>query len=412
MDSFALLHMRVILPLPQRKNSLSSSSSSSSSPSTKLPSTEEGEKNCGSSEENTLNLSKQPSSISINKSLASIDRSKRDQLYQPKSPKQSNSVEGKKIDSEQKKAETNFTHSIQSNKGKEDSIEVAEAESNRKLNQTIEFKTNLNLGLSNKYNSKSNSVPLSYTSAFPSRKQKRLDSKSKQSSISSSSFSVDFSSDSYSFRKRKFPLTEDSEKPESLRKSCSAAHTEIKSIATISVSPSITSKKIKGKMTQGLSQTSNSKNTNPNLINLDENENVNVNVQNFYSNHYNDNNAQENENNPAYISLRNDHNNNYSRIQNSNCYSPSLGNERTSSRKRNHVSSHHLQQQPLEAFENLLKERKLEMVEQEGDGNCLFRAISLQVYGDSSMHGDVRRKCLDFMVCFCCFTLIHSFFVL
>ena len=39
----------------------------------------------------------------------------------------------------------------------------------------------------------------------------------------------------------------------------------------------------------------------------------------------------------------------------------------------------------------------LDVVEMEGDGNCLFRAISLQVYGDTSMHPEVRRRCLDFM---------------
>ena len=39
----------------------------------------------------------------------------------------------------------------------------------------------------------------------------------------------------------------------------------------------------------------------------------------------------------------------------------------------------------------------LEVVEMDGDGNCLFRAISLQVYGDQSNHGDVRSACLDFM---------------
>ena len=39
----------------------------------------------------------------------------------------------------------------------------------------------------------------------------------------------------------------------------------------------------------------------------------------------------------------------------------------------------------------------LEVVEMDGDGNCLFRAISLQVYGDQSNHADVRRSCLDFM---------------
>lgn len=44
-----------------------------------------------------------------------------------------------------------------------------------------------------------------------------------------------------------------------------------------------------------------------------------------------------------------------------------------------------------------LKKRGLEIQEQEGDGNCLFRAVSLQVYGDPSMHSQVRNQCLDFM---------------
>mmetsp|Transcript_25276 Transcript_25276/g.38861 ORF Transcript_25276/g.38861 Transcript_25276/m.38861 type:complete len:586 (-) Transcript_25276:400-2157(-) len=48
-------------------------------------------------------------------------------------------------------------------------------------------------------------------------------------------------------------------------------------------------------------------------------------------------------------------------------------------------------------FELALKKRGLEIVEQAGDGNCLFRAVSLQVYGDSSMHEEVRSKCMDFM---------------
>mmetsp|Transcript_7591 Transcript_7591/g.18659 ORF Transcript_7591/g.18659 Transcript_7591/m.18659 type:complete len:785 (-) Transcript_7591:72-2426(-) len=47
--------------------------------------------------------------------------------------------------------------------------------------------------------------------------------------------------------------------------------------------------------------------------------------------------------------------------------------------------------------EVLKKERGLEIREQDGDGNCLFRAISLQVYGDPSMHGDVRKQCMDHM---------------
>lgn len=48
-------------------------------------------------------------------------------------------------------------------------------------------------------------------------------------------------------------------------------------------------------------------------------------------------------------------------------------------------------------FAMVLKKGGLEIVEQDGDGNCLFRAISLQVYGDASMHGEVRQRCLDFM---------------
>jgi len=48
-----------------------------------------------------------------------------------------------------------------------------------------------------------------------------------------------------------------------------------------------------------------------------------------------------------------------------------------------------------------LKKRGLEIREQDGDGNCLFRAISLQVYGDPNMHGDVRKQCMDHMVSTC-----------
>lgn len=49
-------------------------------------------------------------------------------------------------------------------------------------------------------------------------------------------------------------------------------------------------------------------------------------------------------------------------------------------------------------FASALKKRGFEIQEQEGDGNCLFRAVSLQVYGDASMHIQVRKQCLDFMV--------------
>jgi len=49
-------------------------------------------------------------------------------------------------------------------------------------------------------------------------------------------------------------------------------------------------------------------------------------------------------------------------------------------------------------FRDVLKrERGLEIEEVDGDGNCLFRAISLQVYGDTTMHADVRQQCMDYM---------------
>jgi OTU-like cysteine protease len=51
----------------------------------------------------------------------------------------------------------------------------------------------------------------------------------------------------------------------------------------------------------------------------------------------------------------------------------------------------------LARFYESLKKHGLEMVEQEGDGNCLFRAVSLQVYGSSENHSEVRERCLDYM---------------
>ena len=52
----------------------------------------------------------------------------------------------------------------------------------------------------------------------------------------------------------------------------------------------------------------------------------------------------------------------------------------------------------LSEFELALRKRGLELVEQDGDGNCLFRAVSYQVYGDANSHLDVRKRCMDFMV--------------
>eukprot|EP00475_Leptophrys_vorax_P021286 TRINITY_DN28_c0_g1_i1.p1 TRINITY_DN28_c0_g1~~TRINITY_DN28_c0_g1_i1.p1 ORF type:complete len:571 (+),score=130.99 TRINITY_DN28_c0_g1_i1:91-1713(+) len=51
-----------------------------------------------------------------------------------------------------------------------------------------------------------------------------------------------------------------------------------------------------------------------------------------------------------------------------------------------------------ERFRELLR-RKLnaEIVDMDNDGNCLFRSVSHQVYGDPSFHDVVRAKCMDYM---------------
>lgn len=52
---------------------------------------------------------------------------------------------------------------------------------------------------------------------------------------------------------------------------------------------------------------------------------------------------------------------------------------------------------PDSAFQKALQKRGLKIVEMAGDGNCLFRAVALQVYGDNDMHFDVRARVCDFM---------------
>ncbi len=51
-----------------------------------------------------------------------------------------------------------------------------------------------------------------------------------------------------------------------------------------------------------------------------------------------------------------------------------------------------------ETFAREIKARRgLVVVAVPGDGNCLFRAVSKQVYGDIGMHGEVRKRCMDYM---------------
>ena len=49
-------------------------------------------------------------------------------------------------------------------------------------------------------------------------------------------------------------------------------------------------------------------------------------------------------------------------------------------------------------FKNVLAERGLRSVDVAGDGNCFFRAVAHQLFGDSSMYGEVRAKAVQEVV--------------
>ena len=46
-----------------------------------------------------------------------------------------------------------------------------------------------------------------------------------------------------------------------------------------------------------------------------------------------------------------------------------------------------------------LASQGLSIVKVKGDGNCLFRSVSHQIYGDDRFHAIVRAKCVDYMEC-------------
>jgi hypothetical protein len=54
----------------------------------------------------------------------------------------------------------------------------------------------------------------------------------------------------------------------------------------------------------------------------------------------------------------------------------------------------------LARFARLLRSKhdpSLDVAAVDEDGNCLFRMVLLQVYGNASAHAEVRRRCLDYM---------------
>jgi len=50
-----------------------------------------------------------------------------------------------------------------------------------------------------------------------------------------------------------------------------------------------------------------------------------------------------------------------------------------------------------ENWKTRLKDDKLEIIPVMGDGNCLFRAVAHQVYGDESIHAIIREKVVEYL---------------
>ncbi|OQR93732.1 hypothetical protein THRCLA_12229 [Thraustotheca clavata] len=49
-------------------------------------------------------------------------------------------------------------------------------------------------------------------------------------------------------------------------------------------------------------------------------------------------------------------------------------------------------------YQQALGEKNLSLISIQGDGNCMFRAISHQIYGDEKYHSIVRNSCIDYML--------------
>eukprot|EP01124_Arcella_intermedia_P009567 TRINITY_DN16245_c0_g1_i2.p1 TRINITY_DN16245_c0_g1~~TRINITY_DN16245_c0_g1_i2.p1 ORF type:complete len:264 (+),score=65.58 TRINITY_DN16245_c0_g1_i2:33-824(+) len=61
------------------------------------------------------------------------------------------------------------------------------------------------------------------------------------------------------------------------------------------------------------------------------------------------------------------------------------------------LNEHTLQNVPVNKLESILERKGLKITKTEEDGNCLFRAVAHQVYGDEEMHDVVRKNCMDYM---------------
>lgn len=57
-------------------------------------------------------------------------------------------------------------------------------------------------------------------------------------------------------------------------------------------------------------------------------------------------------------------------------------------------------------FIKCMTDRGFTVKQVEEDGACLFRSISLQIYGDEDMHDVIRQNTMDYIVCICTLLVI------
>lgn len=53
-----------------------------------------------------------------------------------------------------------------------------------------------------------------------------------------------------------------------------------------------------------------------------------------------------------------------------------------------------------DAFIKIMSDRGFVIKDMVEDGACLFRAISMQIFGDQDMHELIRQQTMDYIVCF------------
>ena len=68
--------------------------------------------------------------------------------------------------------------------------------------------------------------------------------------------------------------------------------------------------------------------------------------------------------------------------------------KKTSNPNSNNIS---LNKDQEEKFQNVMKKNNFEIKTIRGDGNCLFRAVSDQVYGTDKHYDIIRQKCMDYL---------------